>query len=261
MVEFKNVTMVYKKGAKPALDNVSFKVEDGEFVFITGRSGAGKSTMVHLLTCENVVTDGLLTVDGQELKKISHSHIPKYRRSIGIVFQDFKLLPQLNVEDNIAFAMRVVGNSSVSERKTRVASVLELVDLKGKEKSFPDELSGGEQQRVALARAIVNSPRMIIADEPTGSVDVSLAKNMMKLLVKYNKISNATVIVVTHEQDIVDALSKREIRIAEGRIEFDSAAETNEVSSGSEQSASDPEQDEGKIRKRRQRNTEEEQNV
>ena len=218
MILFKNVTKVYKNGTK-ALDNINLKIEDGEFVFITGHSGAGKSTMMHLLTCEDTPTEGKLSVNGVDPKKLSRRQIPKYRRGIGVVFQDFRLIPNMTVYDNIAFAMRVVGRGG-REIHRRVTSALDLVGLTHKAKEYPDHLSGGEQQRVALARAIINSPKLIIADEPTGNVDPQMSLEIMKLLNTINK-AGISVVVVTHEQALVEAFRKREIRIENGKVVFD----------------------------------------
>ena len=218
MILFKNVTKVYKNGTK-ALENINIKIEDGEFVFITGHSGAGKSTMMHLLTCEDTPTEGKLVVNGIEPKKLSRRQIPKYRRGIGVVFQDFRLIPNMTVYDNIAFAMRVVGKGG-REIRRRVSSALELVGLTHKAKEYPDHLSGGEQQRVALARAIINSPKLIIADEPTGNVDPQMSLEIMKLLNTINK-AGISVVIVTHEHALVEAFQKREIRIENGKVVFD----------------------------------------
>ena len=225
MILLKNVTKVYKNGTK-ALDNISLKINDGEFVFITGHSGAGKSTMIHLLTCEDTPTEGKLIVNGVEPKKLSRRQIPKYRRGIGVVFQDFRLIQTMTVYDNIAFAMRVVGKGGREVRR-RVTSALELVGLSHKAKDYPDHLSGGEQQRVALARAIINSPKIIIADEPTGNVDPQMSIEIMKLLNTINK-NGISVVVVTHEQALVEAFNKREIRIEGGKIAFDTAKTVSE---------------------------------
>lgn len=220
MIVFKNVKKTYPNGTD-ALNGVDIKIDDGEFVFITGPSGAGKSTMIRLLTCEDVPSEGKLTVDGTNLKRLSRRQIPKYRRKIGVVFQDFRLIPTLNVYDNVAFAMRVVGRGG-REIKERVMAVLGIVGLEHKVSVFPEQLSGGEQQRVALARAIVNSPSIIIADEPTGNVDPEMSIEIMKLLSSINR-NGITVVVVTHEQRLVRAFKKREIRLRYGKVEFDTA--------------------------------------
>jgi len=220
LIIFKNVKKIYSNGTV-ALNGIDIKIDDGEFVFITGHSGAGKSTMIHLLTCEDVPTEGKLTVDGVNLKTLPKRQIPKYRRKIGVVFQDFRLIPSLSVYDNIAFAMRVVGRGG-KEIKNRVETVLQIVGLSEKRNVFPEQLSGGEQQRVALARAIVNSPSIIIADEPTGNVDPDMSIEIMKLLSSINK-NGITVVIVTHEQRLVGKFKKREIRLEKGTVAFDTA--------------------------------------
>ncbi|MDF2684860.1 MAG: ftsE [Clostridia bacterium] len=219
MILFRSVSKTYKNGTE-ALRKIDLKIEDGEFVFIIGHSGAGKSTMVKLLMCEDVPTKGDVLVNNTNTRRLSSRQIPKYRRNLGVVFQDFRLIPSLNVYDNVAFAMRVVGRSNKDIRR-RVASVLDLVDLKDKVHQMPGNLSGGEQQRVALARAIVNSPKVIIADEPTGNIDPTMSYEIMKLLNAINK-SNITVIVVTHEQHLVNLFDKRVITLENGRILHDS---------------------------------------
>ena len=223
MIQFVNVSKRCEKGDTVALRKVNLRIEDGEFVFIVGNSGAGKSTIVHLLTCEDVPTRGDVIVDGQNTKQLSRRQIPKYRRRIGIVFQDFRLIPNLNVYDNIAFSLRVVGRRR-KEIKRRVARAMELVGLSHKAKAYPDQLSGGEQQRVAVARAIVNNPTLIIADEPTGNVDPSLSLEIMEMLLRINRMG-ITVVVVTHEQHLVDRMDQRVIRIEKGRVVTDTANE------------------------------------
>ncbi len=221
MIQLINVTKRYPKSGTVALRKVSLRIEDGEFVFITGNSGAGKSTMVHLLTCEDIPSSGDVIVDGRNTKHLSRRQIPKYRRNIGIVFQDFRLIPNLTVYDNIAFSLRVVGRRR-KDITRRVARAMELVGLTHKAKVYPDQLSGGEQQRVAVARAIVNNPSLIIADEPTGNVDPSLSLEIMNMLLRINQMG-ITVVVVTHEQHLVDRMNQRVIRIEKGRIAEDSA--------------------------------------
>ena len=218
--------MAYSKDSV-ALKGISFQIEDGEFVFITGPSGAGKSSIIHLLTCENFASEGKLIVAGTNLKSLSHRQIAKYRRKIGVVFQDFRLIDGMNVYDNVAFAVRVVGRGG-REVKERVNTALEIVGLTHKMYDSPKELSGGEQQRVALARAIVNSPEIIIADEPTGNVDPAMSIEIMKLLSSINK-NGITVVVVTHEQRLVKAFKKREIRLREGLIEFDTEEDKHQI--------------------------------
>ncbi len=226
MIQFINVTKRYPKSGTVALRKVNLRIEDGEFVFIIGNSGAGKSTMVHLLTCEDVPSRGDVIVDGVNTKNLSRRQIPKYRRRIGIVFQDFRLIPNLTVYDNIAFSLRVVGRRR-KEIARRVERAMELVGLTHKAKVYPDQLSGGEQQRVAVARAIVNNPSMIIADEPTGNVDPSLSVEIMNMLLRINQMG-ITVVVVTHEQHLVDQMNQRVIRIEKGRVAADTTEEFDE---------------------------------
>ena len=216
MVEFKDVRMVYKNTNAVALDGVSFTISDGEFVFLVGPSGSGKTTVIKLLTGEERITDGELNVNGFDLKKIRLRRLPRLRRTLGVIFQDFRLIDKMTVFENVAFAMRVVG-ARKSEINKRVPQVLELVGLAGYEKRRPEELSGGEQQRVAIARALVNNPRMIIADEPTGNLDPVRSLDLMLLLEKINELGT-TVLVVTHEKELVNAFSKRVIAIDDGKV-------------------------------------------
>ena len=220
MVNLKSVTVTHKNGTT-ALKRVSLRIDDGEFVLINGHSGAGKSTIVRLLTAEDVPTSGEVVIDGVNTKNLTHRQIPKFRRRLGVVFQDFRLIPTMNVFDNIAFAMRAVGRGR-KEIKKRVAAVMEIVGLTGKEKSLPTQLSGGEQQRVALARAIVNNPKMIIADEPTGNIDPKMSAEVMDMFSLINQ-TGITVIVVTHEQVFVDTLDARVITLDHGIILNDTA--------------------------------------
>ena len=215
MIEFKNVCKKYPNGTL-ALDDVSLTIDDGEFVFIVGESGAGKSTMLKTLFREEKISSGTLMVDGYDLKKIRNRKIPHYRRNLGIVFQDFRLFPNKTVFENVAFAMRVIGVSK-KDINLRVPTILSIVNLQDKAKSFPRELSGGEQQRVALARALANNPSIIIADEPTGNIDPKLSLEIMNLLVKIHK-RGKTVIVVTHEKSLVDYFKQRVIRIKDGKV-------------------------------------------
>ena len=216
MVEFKDVRMVYKNTNAVALDGVSFTISDGEFVFLVGPSGSGKTTVIKLLTGEERISDGALNVNGFDLKKIRMRRLPRLRRTLGVIFQDFRLIDKMTVFENVAFAMRVVG-ARKSEINKRVPQVLELVGLAGYEKRRPEELSGGEQQRVAIARALVNNPRMIIADEPTGNLDPVRSLDLMLLLEKINELGT-TVLVVTHEKELVNAFSKRVIAIDSGKV-------------------------------------------
>jgi len=219
MVQMNNVTMVYENSNTAALEDVSFSIEEGEFVFLVGPSGAGKSTIIKLLTGEIHPNRGDVIVNGFDLGKMKHRKMPLMRRTLGVIFQDFRLIDKMNVYDNVAFAMRVVGASN-REIKERVPYVLELVGLSGREKRLPAELSGGEQQRVAIARALVNKPTMIIADEPTGNLDPVRSLELMLLLEQINELGT-TVLVVTHEKELVNAFSRRVIAIDGGRVASD----------------------------------------
>ena len=216
MIHLENISKVYPNGTE-ALKNISLDINKGEFVFIVGASGAGKSTFLKLLIREEKATFGKIRVNGFDLMRIRKGKIPYLRRTMGVVFQDFRLIEKMSVYDNIAFAMRAIGSSEKSIRK-RVPYVIEMVGLKGKEKCRPNELSGGEQQRVSLARAIVNNPKMIIADEPTGNIDPKMSHEIMKKLVEINK-RGTTVIIVTHEHDLVKEFGGRIIIINNGEIE------------------------------------------
>lgn len=216
MIEFNNVTKVYENGTK-ALDNVSLRIEQGEFVFVVGASGAGKTTLTKLLMCEERLTSGTLNVNGYNLSKIPQRKIPFLRRTIGMVFQDFRLLPNMTVGENVAFAMRVIGEPK-KLINIRVKNFLRLVGLSEKINDYPNQLSGGEKQRVALARALVNRPSIIIADEPTGNIDPVMSFDMIKLLLKINGMEKMTVVVITHERDIVDAFNQRVITINDGSV-------------------------------------------
>ena len=215
MVEMKNVTMVYQSGTE-ALDNVSFSIDEGEFVFLVGPSGSGKTTLMKLITGEIRAKSGKIVVNDFDMRKIKRRKLPKVRRTLGVVFQDYRLIENMNVYDNVAFAMRVVG-ARRREIRERVPYVLDLVGLSGREKRMPDELSGGEQQRVAIARALVNNPRMVVADEPTGNLDPVRSLELMLLLEKINDMGT-TILVVTHEKELVNALGKRVIAIDNGRV-------------------------------------------
>jgi cell division transport system ATP-binding protein len=215
MIEFKNVKKTYENGTE-ALNGVDLRIEDGEFVFIVGSSGAGKSTLTKLLTREEKISEGSLTVDEFDLVKMPERKVPYYRRSIGVVFQDFRLLPDKTVYENVAFAMEVVGEPR-KVIKRRVPTILHLMGLEDKASSFPDQLSGGEQQRVALARALANNPKTIIADEPTGNIDPKKSLGIMNMLLKIHK-KNKTVIVVTHEKYLVDHFRQRVITIENGKV-------------------------------------------
>ena len=215
MIEFKNVSKIYNNNVH-ALKNVSVKIERGEFVFLVGPSGAGKSTFIKMLLKEVDPTSGTIMNNGIDLSTLKRSQVPYYRRKVGMVFQDFRLIPNLSVYENVAFAMRVVGASSREIRK-RVPTVLSLVGLSDKYKVFPHELSGGEQQRISLARAIVNNPSLLIADEPTGNLDPETAKEIMALLDDINK-AGTTILMATHAKDIVDMMKKRVLAVEKGVI-------------------------------------------
>ena len=215
MIEFKNVSKVYDNNVK-ALSNVNIKIDAGDFVFLVGPSGAGKSTFVKMLLKEIEPSEGQIIVDGIELSKIKRKKVPFHRRKIGMVFQDFRLIPSLNVYENVAFAMRVL-EASPSEIKKQVPIALSLVGLSNKQKMFPNQLSGGEQQRVSIARAIVNKPLVLIADEPTGNLEPETAKEIMALIEDINK-SGTTVVMATHAKEIVDDMQKRVIAIEKGQV-------------------------------------------
>ncbi len=216
MVQLNNVRMVYTSSGTEALNGVSFKIDDGEFVFLVGPSGSGKTTIMKLITGEVSATSGRILVNDFDMRSIKRRKLPQMRRTLGVIFQDFRLIDNMNVYDNVAFAMRVVGASNRQIRK-RVPYVLELVGLEGREKRFPNELSGGEQQRVAIARALVNSPRMIVADEPTGNLDPVRSLELMLLFEKINSMGT-TIMVVTHEKELVNAFAKRVISIDGGVV-------------------------------------------
>ena len=218
MIEFKNVKKIYENGTV-ALDGVDLTINDGEFVFIVGSSGAGKSTLTKLLTREETITDGSLTVDEFDLVNMPERKIPYYRRRIGVVFQDFRLIPDLTVFENVALAMEIVGEPKAKIKRT-VGKFLEIVGLEHKANAFPNQLSGGEQQRVALARAIANNAKTIIADEPTGNIDPKRSLEIMNLLIKIHK-KNKTVIVVTHEKQLVDYFHQRVVTIENGVVTSD----------------------------------------
>lgn len=216
MVFFKDVSKKYEKTNTLALDRVSFYIEKGEFVFIIGSSGAGKSTLTKLMLAEEQLTDGSITINGVEVGNLKPKNIPMYRRSIGMVFQDFRLLNNKSVYDNVAFAMKI-RNASKKEIRRAVPAILSMVGISDKAKAMPYQLSGGEQQRVALARAMVNNPAVLIADEPTGNLDPATADEIMGLFESINR-RGTTVIIITHAKDIVDKMQKRVIELEHGSM-------------------------------------------
>lgn len=218
MVELRNVNVTYSNGVD-ALHDVSLKINDGEFAFVVGKSGAGKSTLIRLLMKEISPNSGKITVNGFDLEKLKKSKAHKLRRTIGFVFQDFKLINTMNVYDNVAFVLRSI-DAPLKYIRNRVPYVISLVGLKDKAKSYPTELSGGEQQRVALARALVNDPQLIIADEPTGNLDPNTSIEIIELLKGINQCGT-TVMMVTHEHELVRQFGGRTINIEKGRITFD----------------------------------------
>ena len=215
MIQFTDVTKSYTEG-NTALNGVNLQIEDGEFVFLVGPSGSGKSTIMKIITGELKPTSGQVHVNGFNLEHIRKRDIPHMRRTLGVVFQDFRLIDKMTVYDNVAYAMRVIG-AREAEIRERVPYVLELVGLTGKERRHPNEMSGGEQQRLAIARALVNNPSTIIADEPTGNLDPARSYELMSLLQEINNLGT-TMLVVTHEQELVRHFDKRVIAIDEGMV-------------------------------------------
>lgn len=216
MIEFRNVSKVYEDTNTKALSDLNIRIEDGEFVFVVGASGAGKSTFLKLMMREEVPTSGRVNINGYDLNGLRKKDIPYFRRTLGIVFQDFRLIPSMNVYDNIAYAMRVIGSREAEIRK-RVPYLLGLVGLNSKARSFPNQLSGGEQQRVALARALANNASMIIADEPTGNIDPRMSYDIVNLLNHINS-DGTTVIMVTHDYHLVKTFNHRVITIQNGKV-------------------------------------------
>lgn len=219
LIEFQDVSKIYPNGTQ-ALNRVNLRVEDGEFVFIVGASGAGKSTFLKLITCEERPTGGEIIVGEQKLSELRRGEVPYLRRMMGMVFQDFRLINKMTVYENVAFAMHVVGASS-REIRRRVPYILGLVNLQDKARCHPRELSGGEQQRVGLARALVNNPKLLIADEPTGNVDPALSFEIVDLLSEINK-RGTTVLMVTHEHSLVKKFRRRVVEIRSGSVVADS---------------------------------------
>jgi len=216
VINFDNVSKQYKNSNTPALDDINLTIEQGDFVFLVGASGSGKSSLLRLLLKEEKPTSGTVTVDGINVAKLPNRKVPAFRRTMGIVFQDFRLLPGKNVFDNVAFGMEVIGKSK-KEIQERIPAILELVGLEEKSHRLPSELSGGEQQRVALARAFVNRPKLLLADEPTGNLDPSTSVGIMKLLDRINR-TGTTIVMATHDVAIVDQMRKRIVQMENGKI-------------------------------------------
>jgi len=216
VIRLEHVSKSYPSSTRPALDSVDVDIEKGEFVFLVGSSGSGKSTFLRLLLKEEMPTGGRVHVAGKDLTRLSHWKVPALRRSIGCVFQDFRLLPNKTVTQNVAFALEVIGKPRAAIAKV-VPEVLELVGLEGKGHRMPDELSGGEQQRVAVARAFANRPMILLADEPTGNLDPGTSVGIMKLLDRINR-TGTTVLMATHDAVIVDSMRRRVVELAEGRV-------------------------------------------
>jgi len=222
MIKLEHISKSYSAGI-PALNDVSLNIEEGEFVFVVGDSGSGKSTLIKLLLKELEPTEGTITINGRKLNKIRRRQIPKFRRNIGVVFQDFRLLKDRNIYDNVAFAQKVIGESNRSIKKN-VPKLLSMVGLAAKYRSYPRQLSGGEQQRVAIARALINKPKILLADEPTGNLDANNAWEIMKLMEEINE-QGTTVVVVTHNLEIVKAMNKRVITMQKGVVVDDTASD------------------------------------
>ena len=221
LVQFYNVTKVYSNGVK-ALNDVSLKIDRGEFVFLMGPSGAGKSTFIKMLFREEIPSQGQIFISSRSIVRMKRSEIPQLRRSMGVVFQDFKLLENKTVAENIAFALKVVGTRN-KDIGPRTAEVIQMVGLKGKEKSFPGQLSGGEQQRVGIARAIANRPLLLIADEPSGNLDMDTAQEIMELLYDINR-KGTTIVMATHARELVRSAGKRVVTLEAGRVLSDVCA-------------------------------------
>ncbi len=222
MIKLQGVTKKYKTGVH-ALNKMDLSIDPGEFVYIIGPTGAGKSTFIKLLYREEKATSGNVIVDGVDVSSIKNRHVPYFRRKIGVVFQNYRLLPRRTVFENVAFALEVIDTPKTQIR-TRVKETLRLVGLEDKANAYPHQLSGGQQQRVAIARAIVNSPKVLIADEPTGNLDPSTSREIIEILMKINKEHKTTVIVVTHDITIVEEYKQRTITIADGCVSSDTMA-------------------------------------
>ena len=220
MVHLQNVSKSYKNGVN-ALNDITIDIKDGEFVYVIGETGSGKSTFIKLLDGELIPTKGIVEVNGVNVGKLRFSKVPKYRRNVGVVFQDYRLIESKTVFENIAFALEVI-NKPRKEIRQRVREVLEIIDLEDKAKSFPSELSGGQQQRVTIGRAIANHPKLLIADEPTGNLDPERSNEIVELLEKINQESGTTVIMVTHDINLVNKYRKRTIKFEYGHVVSDS---------------------------------------
>ncbi len=221
MIQFNNVTKIYEDNKAVALEDVSFRVEKGEFVFLVGHSGAGKSSIIRMLLCEETPTRGEVIINGHNISKLTRKEIPYLRREIGVVFQDFRLLPARTVYENVAFAMRIVG-ASTRQMRRRIPEVLNMVGLSRKAKAYPSQLSGGEQQRVSMARALANNPSILIADEPTGNLDREKAAEIMAILEDINN-RGTTILMATHAEKVVNEMHKRVITLDMGHLISDEA--------------------------------------
>ena len=227
MIRFENVTKIHRRCLGPALHGISFEVERGEFVFVVGQSGSGKSTVLRLILCEEAATCGNVLVAGRELSRLPRRKVPALRREIGTVFQDFRLLPNKDVFQNVGFALQVLGKSRQTI-KALVPETLEMVGLSGKEERLPHQLSGGEQQRVAIARAFVNKPSIVLADEPTGNLDPTTSLDIVRLLDRINR-TGTTIVMATHDNGIVDQLRKRVLELDNGELVRDQVRGVYEV--------------------------------
>ena len=231
MIDLEHVSKEYKRGGPLALDDINLHVDDGEFVFLVGHSGAGKSTLLKLILREELPTEGRVMVDGKDVARLRRGKVPFLRRQMGIIFQDFRLIPTMTVYENVAFAMHVT-NIGRKDIKERVNYMLELVHLEDKAKVYPDTLSGGEQQRVAVARALAHSPKLVIADEPTGNIDPELSLEMMELLERVSQ-TGITVLVVTHEHELVHRFHQRVVTLKNGRTISDIPADPEAIAARS----------------------------